>query len=126
MASEARYLLDTNVCLYLLDGNSPLAARRLAMCEPGTVITSSICLAEILLRLSAAETPVLRMFLNQIAVVSFDEEAARAYARQPFKRARFDRLIGAHACSLRLTLVTANTRDFTDIPGLLIEDWTRE
>lgn len=126
MASEARYLLDTNICLYLLDGHSPQAARRLAVCEPGQVVTSSVCLAEILLRLSAEQAPVLQIFLRQIAVVSFDEDAARAYARQPFKRARFDRLIGAHAYALGLILVTANTRDFTDIPGLPIEDWTRE
>ena len=42
----------------------------------------------------------------------------------PFKRGSFDRLIGAHALSLGLTLITANQRHFADMPGLKVENWT--
>ncbi|MFZ1368469.1 MAG: VapC toxin family PIN domain ribonuclease, partial [Sphingorhabdus sp.] len=42
----------------------------------------------------------------------------------PFKRGNFDRLIAAHALSLGLTIISQNTRDFADVPGLKVENWT--
>ena len=42
----------------------------------------------------------------------------------PFKRARFDRLVAAHALSLDLGIVTNNIVDFADVPGLRVENWT--
>ncbi|PMZ78725.1 VapC toxin family PIN domain ribonuclease, partial [Pseudomonas sp. FW306-2-11AD] len=50
--------------------------------------------------------------------------AAREYARLPFKRARFDRLLAAHALSLGATIVTNNEADFADVPGLRVENWS--
>jgi len=67
---------------------------------------------------------VLDGFLEEIILLPFDESAARAYARLPFKRVSFDRLIAAHALSLGLTLVTSNETDFADVPGLKVENWT--
>jgi tRNA(fMet)-specific endonuclease VapC len=60
-----------------------------------------------------------------IPVVPFDEAAAKAYARVPFKRGKLDRLIAAHAVALDLTLVTNNEVDFADVDGLKIENWAR-
>ena len=57
-------------------------------------------------------------------VVPFDEAAARAFPSVPFRRAKFDRLIAAHALAMGATLVTANPKDFKDVPGLSVEDWT--
>ncbi len=51
--------------------------------------------------------------------------AADAYARLPFKRRSFDRLIAAHAVAAGLTLITRNVADFADVPELVVEDWTR-
>ena len=48
----------------------------------------------------------------------------RAYTPLPFKRGTFDRLIAAHALALGLTVVTNNERDFADVPGLKVENWT--
>ena len=42
----------------------------------------------------------------------------------PFKRARFDRLLAAHALSLGVTIITNNESDFADVPGLTVENWT--
>jgi tRNA(fMet)-specific endonuclease VapC len=47
-----------------------------------------------------------------------------AYAQLPFKRASFDRLIAAHAVSQDLIVVTGNAKDFADVPGLKVENWT--
>ena len=64
-------------------------------------------------------------FFSAIPVMPFDDVAARVYAMIPFKRGSFDRLVAAHALSLDLILVTNNERDFADISGLRIENWTR-
>lgn len=129
MAAEPRYLLDTNICIFILDAVSPLLRSRLEQVEAGGLATSTIVLAE-LLRGADLNAPEARARLDALLTVvpalPFDDDAARAYARLPFRRARFDRLIAAHALSRGLTVITANVRDFADVPGLAVEDWTQE
>ena len=126
--TEARFLLDTNSLVYLAERLSPSVIHRAEQCRPGELVTSSIAFAEFARGVDwlrpHAETTAARFF-HDIVVLPFDQQAARAYASIPFKRHRFDRLIAAHALSLGLTLVTANLRDFSDIPNLRVEDWTR-
>ena len=123
--AEPLFLLDSNICIYLLKGAKRLTAR-VADQHAGTLAMSSISLAEIGLGYGnrfddAAE---LRALTDHISVLDFDRIAARAYALLPFRRGRFDRLIAAHALSLNLTLITNNERDFENIPGLKVENWT--
>ena len=121
--TEPRWLLDSNIAIYLLQGNAPHALRRLNACPLGSVITSSICLAEILFGLKPDEAERLQPLLAIIATRPFDDRAAAIHARLPFRRASYDRLIAAHALSLGLTIVTANVADFADVPGLSVENW---
>jgi tRNA(fMet)-specific endonuclease VapC len=121
--TPARWLLDSNVAIYLLQGNAPHALARLNNCPLGSVVTSSICLGEMLIGLRPVEVAGLQRLLSIISVEPFDEAAARIYATLPFRRASYGRLIAAHALSLGLTIVTANLADFTDIPSLAVEDW---
>lgn len=121
----ARWLLDSNIAIYLLQGNAPHALVRLNRCPLGSVVTSSICLGEMLIGLRPAERDALQPLLSIIAVEPFDEAAARIYATLPFRRASYDRLIAAHALSRGLTIITANPADFADVPGLAAEDWTQ-
>ena len=67
---------------------------------------------------------VLAQVVARIPVLPFDEAAGRAYASLPFKRGSYDRLIAAHAIATELILVTSNLGDFSDIAGLVTEDWT--
>lgn len=93
--------------------------------EPGELVTSAIAFAEVIIGARSREAVVqAEAFFAVVTVLPFDEAAARTYARMPFKRARYDRLIAAHALSLGLTLVTNNVRDFTDLRDLKIENWT--
>jgi tRNA(fMet)-specific endonuclease VapC len=62
--------------------------------------------------------------VEEVPVLDFDYKAALAYAQLPFKRASFDRLIAAHAVSQDLIVVTGNAKDFADVPGLKVENWT--
>jgi tRNA(fMet)-specific endonuclease VapC len=119
------FLLDSNICIYLLQGAvAPLNARVLAQAR-GSLAVSAISYAEI--RLGARDPQsekALGSFLRDVVLLPFDAAAAEAYARLPFRRARLDRLIAAHALSTGLTLVTNNERDFDDIPDLRLENWT--
>lgn len=125
--TEPRFLLDSNICIYILGDFEGLAAKRLAEQGVGSVVTSAIAFGEVERGLRSAEADereaALALF-EAVDVLPFDRAAATAYALLPFRRARLDRLIAAHALSLGLTLVTNNERDFADIPDLKIENWT--
>jgi tRNA(fMet)-specific endonuclease VapC len=87
---------------------------------------SAISFAEVALGTAQQRPPppeVLDAFVAAIPILPFDEAAAREYARLPFKRARFDRLLAAHALSIDATVVTDNEVDFADVPGLMVENW---
>ena len=122
-----RFLLDANAVILLLGGHERLV-NRASECAEGDLCLSSICFAEVLHGSAAGKPPpieVMERVSKRMAVLPFDEEAAIRYAQLPFKRHRFDQLIAAHALALDLTLVTANPRDFRDIPDLRVEDWTQ-
>lgn len=124
--SEFRFLLDSNICIYMLTAASSKLLDRVSEQEAGTLCCSAINLAEIAVGYgaSARDAADLGVFLKNIPAVPFDEAAARIYGTLPYKRAVFDRLIAAHALSLGLTLVTNNEADFADVPGLKVENWT--
>lgn len=122
-----RYLLDTDCSIYAMLGTHPKLGARLRECEPGEVSISAINFAEITMGQNLGYPPdrqVIEDFVAVVPVLSFDEAAARAYARLPFKRARFDRLLAAHAMSIGAVVVTNNQADFADVPGLAVENWT--
>lgn len=85
-------------------------------------------LAELAVRcqVGPAEAPAIARLLTVLPLQVFDESAAWAYGRLPFKRGSYDRLIAAHALALDVTLVTNNDRDFAGLPGLKMENWARE
>ena len=122
-----KYLIDANSAVYSMDlGNEALKAR-IADCDEGTLAISVISYAEVAYGTYAGKPPapeVLEAFIAVIPLLPFDELAAREYARLPFKRARFDRLLAAHALSIGATVVTNNESDFADVPGLKVENWT--
>ena len=119
--TEPAFLLDSNICIYVLRDAANPAAIRLGECAPGSVATSAIVYAEIL-RGAPSGASVDALF-SVVQILPFDAAAARAYATIPFKRGTFDRLIGAHALSRDLVVVTNNVRDYSDIPGLRVENW---
>jgi tRNA(fMet)-specific endonuclease VapC len=123
---EATYLLDTNICIYINRGLSTPLRTRLAELDEGMIAISAITLAELELgvRNYPEQQERLQIFLEEVPVLPFGGEMAKRYAHLPFKRGSFDRLIAAHALVLNLTLVTNNERDFADIPGLRVENWT--
>lgn len=122
-----RYLIDADSTIYaMVDAASPINPR-IGEHEPGEIAISAISFSEIALGTQLQKPPppeVIDAFISAIPILPFDEAAARAYAKLPFKRARFDRLLAAHALSIGATVITNNEADFADVPGLKVENWT--
>ena len=128
-----RYMLDTNICIYLMRGSSKNLDARFASLRVGDACISSITLGE--LRVGVEKSPnrkaddkALSALLEDLAVMAFDEPAAVSYgilrAAVPSRqRNALDRLIAAHALSLHATLVTNNEGDFSGYAGLTVENW---
>jgi tRNA(fMet)-specific endonuclease VapC len=122
-----RFLIDADCAIFATTGQFPAIRDRLADCEPGDVGLSAISYAEIVLGMEQGKPPTpeaLALLVEVVPIQAFDEGAARAYAKLPFKRARFDRLLAAHALSLGAVVITNNEGDFADVPGLKVENWT--
>jgi tRNA(fMet)-specific endonuclease VapC len=129
-----RYMLDTNVCVYLMKAHPPEVLARLAQLDHGDAVMSIITYAELRVGLESLDATraqnerALHLLTREIPVLPFDEAAAERYgvmraAVPDRRRDAFDRLIAAHAASLGLVLVTNNEADFRDYPGLLVENW---
>lgn len=126
--AEPVFLLDSNICIYILDGAVAPLRQRVEERLPGEIALSAISHAEVMRGIPIEDRERTRRaerLFAYLPVVPFDLPASAAYRAVPFKRGSFDRLIAAQALSLGLTLVTNNERDFDDIPNLKIENWTR-
>lgn len=121
-----RYLIDAGCAICAMVERFSALTARLSECRPGDIAISAISFAEIAMGTERGRPPppdVVDAFLRAIPLLPFDEAAARTYARLPFKRARFDRLLAAHALSIGAIIVTNNALDFVDVPELSIENW---
>ncbi len=122
-----RFLIDTDTAIFATTGQYPQIAVHMQEYQPGELGLSVISYAEIVLGMELGKPPTpeaLEAFVDIVPIQSFEEGAARAYAKLPFKRARFDRLLAAHALSIGAIIVTNNEADFADVPGLRVENWT--
>jgi tRNA(fMet)-specific endonuclease VapC len=128
------YLLDTNICIYLMKQQPPQVAERFARCRVGEVVISAITAAELEYGVvasgdaAAANRAALHSFLLEVPVAPFDARAARAYGpvrwlSRERRRDALDKLIAAHALALGVVLVTNNPSDFQAYPDLAIENW---
>jgi tRNA(fMet)-specific endonuclease VapC len=124
--SAALFLADTNVLIDLVAGSDDALLARVQDQPGGAIVTSTLCVAEALFGAKANGQQIdLRRLLSVIPPLPFDLAAADAYTAVPFRPGRLDRLIAAHALALDLSIVTNNPTDFSDVPGLRIENWTR-
>jgi tRNA(fMet)-specific endonuclease VapC len=128
-----RYMLDTNMCIYLMKNQPEQVAQRFAQCYVGDVVMSSITYAELQYGVAVSANPTqerinLANLLEDIPVMPFDTAAGNAYgpirqATREVKKDALDKLIAAHAVSLNVVLVTNNLKDFEKYPGVITENW---
>ena len=131
-----RYMLDTNICIYLMANRPAHLMQKFKKIPLGDVVMSVVTHAELShgveryegsLRQQAAGS--LLQLIRLIPVLSFDTQASTRYgvlaaAIRDRRRDAMDRLIAAHAVAVNAILVTNNEADFLDYPGLQIENWT--
>jgi tRNA(fMet)-specific endonuclease VapC len=130
-----KYLLDTNTCIRYLNRRSESIIHRMDVESPDDIVVCSVTRAELIFGAMKSNNPEKtrakqREFLEPLATLSFNDAAAEHYGRI---RARLetagtpigpnDLLIAAIALTHDLTIVTHNTREFSRVDGLKIEDW---
>lgn len=131
---KPKYMLDTNICIYLMKHQPPQVQARFADCFVGDVVMSAITLAELEYGVAcsgnaqAHNQALLSSLLEDIPAAPFEGQAAGIYgplraANKERQKDALDKLIAAHALSLGVTLVTNNEADFRGFSGLRIENW---
>jgi len=132
-----RYLLDTDACVSIIRMKSPKILQKLAQHSITEIAVSAITVAELQYGVQKSSNQIqnqqaLIRFLLPLTVLEFDISAAAEYGRiRAFLESKglaigpLDTLIGSHALAQGLIVVTSNVREFSRIPGLLVEDWTQ-
>ena len=127
-------LLDTNICIYIINMRPPQVLARFREYRLGEIGICSVVAAELAYGVaksrSARNRSALEMFLAPLEVLPFDQAAVWAYGdlRASLERegqpiGALDTMIAAHALSVDAPLVTHNTREFARVPGLRLENW---
>jgi tRNA(fMet)-specific endonuclease VapC len=133
----ALYLLNTDICSYVIRNRPEAVRKRMNAVPLGSQAISVVTYAELMFgvrRSSNAKVnrTVVGAFLRHVSLLDWNRHAADAYAEmrveleakgQPI--GNMDLLIAAHAHSLRAVLVTNNERHHVRISGLKIENWAK-
>lgn len=131
-----RFMLDTNICIYLIKQKPEKVLRHFKTYSVGDIGISSITLAELMYGVQRSQQvqknrQALEEFTLPLEIAAFDDAAAEAYGsvRAGLERdgtpvGSMDMLIGAHALNLGVTLVTNNLREFKKIKNLKVVDWS--
>ena len=132
------YMLDTDICIYIIKRKPLRVLERLKSIQPDQLSMSAITFAELMngaKKSQRVEANVSRLnALGEILEIrSFDQQAAVAYGdvRSSLEKrgeviGPHDLLIAAHALSLDRTLVTNNEREFKRVEGLKVDNWAVE
>ena len=127
-------MLDTNICIHLIQRHPQQVLQRLAALKQGEALMSVVTYAELRAGLEMQQRnrdhdeKVLALLVQRIPVLPFAEAAAEQFgilraAVRDRRRDALDRLIAAHAIAAGTVLVTNNEDDFRDYPGLQLENW---
>ena len=130
-----RYMLDTNICIYVIKHKPETVFRKLQTIHPEDVCISSVTYAELVhgVEKSAAVEKnrlALSMLLANMEILDFDVDAADCYGKiravlekKGTPIGPLDMMIAAHAQSLGYTVVTNNVKEFSRVSALQIENW---
>lgn len=130
-----RYLLDTNICIYIKNHRPAEVLARFSKLPPGKVAMSAITYGELYFGAEKSSKPresrqILERLIALIPVLPLDETTSVHYGKicqhlqaggKPI--GNNDLWIAAHALAGKLILVTNNTAEFERVPGLRVENW---
>jgi len=132
---ELRYLLDTNIFIYIRQGRPEEVFRRFRRLRPGEAAISVITYGELFYGAvkhsdQAKALHQLREVIDVLPVLLLPETAAETYGHIRADLESKGEMIGnndawiaAHAIASRLTLVTNNEKEFRRVRGLKVQNW---
>ncbi len=129
------FLLDTNICIYAINGRHPKLTEKLLSIHPSKIFISSITIGE--MEYGAAKShwgertrQIMHAFLANYDTLPFTDQDATLFGafRAQLESAGIsigilDVMIAAQSVSNNLTVITHNTREFIRIPGIKLDDW---
>jgi len=130
-----RYLLDTNICIYLIKRCPLEVLERFRQHSPQDVAISIITLFELQYGVEKSQyretsEDALAKFLLPLSLINMDRSSAIEAAtirakleKQGMPIGPYDLLIAGLAKSRGMTLVTSNTKEFERVVGLHLENW---
>ena len=130
-----KYMLDTDTCIYIKNHRPPHVIERFSHLQDGEVVMSLVTFGELLNgALKSNQSDIALKKINQLAVVlpvqDMSADVARKYGRIRRSLEKRGQIIGAndlwiaaHALTLDLTLITNNTKEFSRVDDLRIENW---
>ena len=131
------YLLDTNICIYIINKRPANIVNKLNSLKPADVKLSSISMAELEYRIAKSahkeqNRQALIEFSSAFDIISFDDLDAQFYGEIKANLEKIEKIIGpyyylqiaAQAICRNLILVTNNVKEFERIPGLKLENWS--
>ena len=133
-----KYMLDTNLSIYLIKQQPKAVIDKFRDIPPGEIGISTISVAEMMYGIEKSQQKernrtALDLFLAPLEILDFNYLATQKYGSiREFLESKgtpigaYDLMIAAHAISLGSILVTNNTREFSRIPDLQIENWASE
>ncbi len=132
-----KYLLDTNICIYLMKKKPVSVIQRFRTIPPMEVGISTITIAELEFGVEKSQKAkenreALQRFLLPLIIIPFELADTKSYGqiRQHLQSlgkpiGAMDLQIAAQARQREITLVTNNTREFSHIPKLQLENWVK-
>jgi len=131
-----KYLIDTNICIYIMNKLPAGVIKKFKQFALGDVGISTITVSELQYGVAKSihrkeNQQRLEQFMAPLEILAYDEMAAKAYGDIRFYLEKYgqsigslDVLIAAHALSKNLILVTNNEKEFKRIKNLQVENWT--
>ncbi|MCP4351150.1 MAG: type II toxin-antitoxin system VapC family toxin [Desulfobacterales bacterium] len=129
------YLIDTNICIYIMNQRPASVIDKFKTMAPGDIGISSITVSELQYGVAKSNRKSenarrLSEFLLPFDILPYDSKAASVYGRIRSQLedagqtiGPLDMLIGAHALSQNLIIVTNDTKEFSRIDRLTVENW---
>ena len=129
------YLLDTNICIYALNGRYPELNRKLLSVPVEEIAVSSITVGELEYGAAKSRWPEntrlsMRAFLSNFEVIPFTEKDGIVFGSlRAFLEGKgtpvgaYDAMIAAQGIARGMIVVTHNTGEFSRVPGIALEDW---
>ncbi len=130
-----KYLLDTNICIYIIKKKPAEVLKRFLKMKPDSIGISSITVSELYYGVAKSSKPnentiALEQFILPLTVINFTKEDSIFYGKLRAKLEKkgkligaMDMLIAAQALSRELILITNNVREFKNVEGLSVENW---